>query len=162
MPSRAGRAAEAVRSRARFAPLKPVEAEALRVRFVPPRNSRRWMKKKPSSRKARRKETKSRKHPSRSPGKAAEAERKDSAVGTQRQKAGPQRLCLFTSGQAMTDLSFRQGQGARSGYSPDYPPVSRKSVPHRCSIKDPAAPRVCRQSRPAGPSPAGSADATPR
>jgi hypothetical protein len=120
------------------------------------------MKKKPSSRKARRKKTKSRRHPSRSPGKAAEAERKDSAVGTQRQKAGPQRLCLFASGQAMTDLSVRQGQGARCGYSPDCPPVSRKSAPRRCSIKVPAAPRVCRQSRPAGPSPAGCADATPR
>jgi len=86
---RAGRAAEAVRSRARFAPLKPVEAEALRVRFVPPRNSRNWMKKRPSSRKARKKKARSRRHPSRSPGRAAEAERKNSAVGTQEQKAGP-------------------------------------------------------------------------
>ncbi len=53
------------------------------------------MKKRPSSRKARRKRTKNRRHPSRSPGKAAEAERKDSAVGTQRKRQGPEGSAFF-------------------------------------------------------------------
>ncbi len=115
MPSRAVRAAEAVRSRARSAPPKPVEAEAHRVRFVPPRNSRRWMKRRPSSRKAGRKRTRNGRHPSRSPGRAAEAERKDSAVGTQRKRQGPEGSAFFMPDERPWVAPLQKGSPLQAG-----------------------------------------------